>query len=415
MGTIQSNSDTERDVRRAPGPVDVTVVAHDIGSVGGMERQLAELLLGLRRLGHEVTVIARTCELPADAGVVFHRVRAPRRPFLLAYPWFMVAGSLAVRRWRRGVVQATGAIVLNRVDAIAIHYCHQVGPVNPSRPTRLFRGHVRVAGILKRMGERLCFRTARAAAIVCVSDGVAEEVRTHFPDLAESVLTIHNGVDVDKFAPGRRREQARGLRVSLEIPEQGLVVAFVGSEWGRKGLEPAIRALALTGAWTLVVAGGGDRAHYQALADTLGVGDRVRWLGVAADIQLVYQMADALVLPSSYEAFSLVTLEASASGLPILAAPVNGVSELIDDGRSGFVVERDPRSIAQRLEQLAADPDLRSRLGRAAREAALRFAWERVVAEHHELYQSMAGRRRGLVAASMDRGSAGDAAGLDRA
>ena len=95
-------------------PCDVTIVAADVGAVGGMERQLEQLLLGLRSMGHEVTVIARTCELPEGSGVVFHRVRAPGRPFLLAYPWFMIAGSLALQRWRRGVVQVTGAIVLTR-------------------------------------------------------------------------------------------------------------------------------------------------------------------------------------------------------------------------------------------------------------------------------------------------------------
>src|SRR5580692_3858332 len=110
-----------------PPPCEVTIVAHDVGSVRGMERQLSELVIGLRKLGHQVTVIARSCELPAEAGVSFRRVRGPSRPFLIAYPWFMVAGSLAVRRWRRGIVQATGAIVLNRVDVIAVHYCQQVG------------------------------------------------------------------------------------------------------------------------------------------------------------------------------------------------------------------------------------------------------------------------------------------------
>ena len=59
---------------------EVTIVAHDIGPVGGMERQLSELLIGLRALGHRVTVIARSCELPEGSGVVFHRVRAPGRP-----------------------------------------------------------------------------------------------------------------------------------------------------------------------------------------------------------------------------------------------------------------------------------------------------------------------------------------------
>ncbi len=391
---MQSGSGSEREIEEVSRSIDVTIVAHDIGAVGGMERQLTDLILGLRRLGHPVTVIARTCELPAGSDVTFHRVRAPGRPFLLAYPWFMVAGSLAVRRWRRGMLQVTGAIVLNRVDILAVHYCHQVGPVNPSRSTRLFRGHVRMAGVLKRFGERVCFHINRATAVVCVSGGVADEVREHFPHLAQQVLTIDNGVDTDTFAPGARGDEARAMRATLELPERGLLAAFVGSEWERKGLEPAIRALVWAPEWTLAIAGAGERARYEELAGQLGVGERLRWLGVTADVQLVYQMADAFVLPSSYETFSLVTFEAAASGLPVLATPVSGVRELIDDGRNGLLITRDPQLIAERLVELAADPGLRSRLGRAARETALGFSSQRMVLEHHEQYARLSCRRR---------------------
>jgi glycosyltransferase involved in cell wall biosynthesis len=375
-------------------PGAVTIVAHDIGPVGGMERQLAELVMGLRRIGHQVTVIARTCELPAEDGVEFHHVRAPGRPFVLAYPWFMLAGSLAVRRWRRGVVQATGAIVLNRVDVVAVHYCHQVGPANPSRSTRLFRGHVRLASVLKRAGERLCFRVNRAAAFVCVSDGVAEEMREHFPRLADRVLTIHNGIDTEAFAPGVRAREASAKRAELDLGERQLVAVFVGSEWERKGLEPALRSLALAPDWSLVVVGAGEQERYSELADSLGVGGRVRWLGVSTDVQLLYQMADAFLLPSSYETFSLVTFEAAASGLPILATPVSGVRELISDGQNGFLITREPEEIAARLGQLAADPALRRRLGEAARRSVLAFGSERMVDSHHELYASLADAAR---------------------
>jgi glycosyltransferase involved in cell wall biosynthesis len=387
------DSEAEHARERTDAAGDVTIVAHDIGSVGGMERQLAELLLRLRALGHRVTVIARTCELPAGSGVDFHRVRAPGRPFLLAYPWFMLAGSLAVRRWRRGLVQATGAIVLNRVDIVAIHYCHQVGPANPSRSTALFRLHVRLAAVLKRLGERVCLRVNRPAAVVCVSDGVAEEVREYFPKLAERVVTIHNGVDTDAFAPGMREAEARALRDSLQIPQRALVAAFVGSEWERKGLEPIIGALAQAPEWTLAVAGAGAQAAYQAMADDLGVGERIRWLGVTSDVQLVYQLADAFVLPSAYETFSLVTFEAAANGLPILATPVSGVRELIEDRRNGFLIGRDPSEIAGLLRLLADDGELRARLGAAARDSALAYSWTRMADEHHELYARLAGSR----------------------
>jgi UDP-glucose:(heptosyl)LPS alpha-1,3-glucosyltransferase len=350
-----------------------------------MERVLSELILGLCSLGHGVTVIARTCELPPGTEVTFRRVRGPRRPFLLAYPWFLIAGSIATRRWRRGIVQATGAIVLGRVDVVSVHYCHQVGPVNASRTNPIFRAQAGLARLLKRIGERVCFRLNRSATFVCVSEGVAEEIREHYPSLAPRTITIHNGVDTRTFAPGVRADEARALRRSLEVADEQLVAAFVGSEWERKGLRPLIEALARAPGWSVVVAGDGDRESYQRVAQELGVGAAVRWLGLSEDVQLAYALADAFVLPSAYETFSLATFEAAACGLPVLATAVSGVRELIRDGENGFFINRDPAEIARRLEQLG-DQKLRRALGEAAHRSAQRFTWQQTVSGHHELY-----------------------------
>ena len=386
---MQPDSDNER----TPVACDVTIVAHDVGPVGGMERQIVQLALGLRRRGHRVTVIARTCELPPGSGIEFHRVSGPARPFLLAYPWFLVLGSLIVRRRARGVVQATGAIVVNQLDTIAIHYCHQIGVTTSSRATPPGWAYIKLVGALSRLGERLCFAINRTALFVCVSDGVADEVREHFPAAADRVLTIHNGVDTDAFAPGARAGEATTLRASLGVEPNRLLAAFVGSEWERKGLGPAIRALAQAPSWDLVVAGGGDQEAYRELARTLGVEGSIHWLGVTRDVPLVYEMADALVFPSSYEAFPLVILEAAASGLAILTTPVNGVRELLRDGESGLLITQDPVLIAERLELLAGDREMRERIGKGARDAVLEFSWERMVSSHHELYERLAGVR----------------------
>ncbi len=375
-------------------PAEVTIVAHDIGPVGGMERQLVQLISGLRRLGHPVTVVGRVCELPAGVEVAFHRVRGPGRPFLIAYPWFLLAGSAVVRRRRRGIVQATGAIVLNQVDAIAVHYCHQSGVATPARATPLTRIYIAAVAALNNVSERFCYGIQRTATFVCVSDGVADEIRRHFPGAAERVMTIHNGVDTEAFAPGSRAQEAQALRERLGIASGRLTAAFVGSEWERKGLEPAIRALARAPEWDLIVAGGGDRERYERLTGELGVAGAVHWLGVTRDVPLVLAAADALIFPSAYEAFPLVALEAAASGLAILATPVNGVRELIADGESGFLISPEPQTIAARLQELAGDPGLRARMGQAARAAVLAFSWERMVRSHHELYQRLAARAR---------------------
>jgi UDP-glucose:(heptosyl)LPS alpha-1,3-glucosyltransferase len=351
-----------------------------------MERVLAELALGLRERGHEVTVIAHECQLPPDSGVVFHRVPGPSRPFLLGYPWFMLAGSIALHRWRRGVVQATGAIVLGKVDVIAIHYCHQVGQITPSRSSWPYRAHVKAMGLLSRIGERLCFNANASATFVCVSEGVRQEINAHYPRLAQRTLTIYNGVDTYKFAPAAHHEEALAMRRRLGIASERLVAVFVGGEWERKGLGAAIEALAPCPQWDLVVVGDGDRGHYQRLADGLGVGQRVHWSGVMRDVHVAFALADAFLLPSRYETFSLVTFEAAASGLAVLASPVNGVRELIQDERNGFLIGQEPQLIAERLQRLATDPEPRQRLGAAARASALEFSWERMVTQHEQLY-----------------------------
>jgi glycosyltransferase involved in cell wall biosynthesis len=383
---LQSDAIVPRRTVPADQQCEVTLVAHDVGGTGGMERQLAELAIGLRRLGHQVSVIARTCDLPASAGIAFHRIHAPRRPFLLSYPWFMLAGSLAVRRRRRGIVLTAGAIVLNRVDTIAVHCCHRVYNSVPADRRSVVRWYFRLVGLVKRTGERWCFSANSTATLVCVSNGVADEVREHYPESASRVVTIHNGVDLTAFSPGRREADGLAFRASLGISSDRLVAVFVGGNWEHKGLRFALEALAKAPEWDLVVAGRGNRRQYQELARSLGVAGAVHWLGVVSDIQPVYESADAFVLPSRYETFSLVTFEAAASGLPVLVTPVSGVGELIEDTRNGYLISADADTIARRLRELAANPDLRARLGEAIRESALRFGWERMVAKHDQLF-----------------------------
>ena len=122
----------------------------------------------------------------------------------------MIAGTLAVRRHRRGVVQTTGTIVLNRVDAVAIHCCHQVFRAAPRSQTPLFEAYERALGLFKRTAERLCVALNRTALFVCVSEGVAEEMRRYYPRAAERVVTIHNGVDAAEFRPGAHARRGPG-------------------------------------------------------------------------------------------------------------------------------------------------------------------------------------------------------------
>ncbi|HXR31576.1 MAG TPA: glycosyltransferase family 4 protein [Solirubrobacterales bacterium] len=367
---------------------DVTIVANDIGPEGGMERQLRELIGGLLEGGHRVTVIAWTCSLPTHRNLRWIRVPGPSRPFALGYPLFLFFATLLIRLRGRGVVHSTGAIVLNHTDVCTVHFCHRAFADLPafsraSRSGLAYRLNAALTRLMSRLAERWCYRAGRTTRLVGVSQGVARELFRHFPRMRKRTVVIPNGVDTDAFRPPDEQRQTVVGR---------LEALFVGGEWERKGLRFAIEALEGLDDVELTVVGEGDRDAHQRLAERLGVADRVTFAGPTDDVLAWYRRADAFLLPTAYETFSLVTYEAAACGLPLLVTRVNGVEDLLQDGRNGWFVERDAAPIRERLRTLRDDPALRLRMGQAAREDSLDHDWAQVVAAYRAIYAEAASR-----------------------
>jgi glycosyltransferase involved in cell wall biosynthesis len=372
---------------------EITIVAHDVGGVGGMEQQITRLTGGLLEKGHAVTIVARSCRLDPHPRLRFVRVPAPRKPFALYYPWFMLAGSVALRLFGRGVSHTTGALVLGRSDLSTVHFCHHAYQSVANGDVRTSAGLGRrlnagAARVLSREAERLCYRPSRCRRLVAVSEGVASELRRFLPRAAETVSVIPNGVDRARFRPDPAKGAALREELGLEAGE--LVALFVGGDWERKGLRHAIEALAEAPGWRLVVVGEGDRAAHGAIARSIGVEDRIVFAGRRPDTERFYAAADAFVLPTAYEAFPLVALEAAAAGVPLVCTPVNGVEELVTEGESGCLVERSGAAIGAALGRLGADAELRVSLSRGARAASARYGWEAVVDRYSDLYRSLA-------------------------
>jgi UDP-glucose:(heptosyl)LPS alpha-1,3-glucosyltransferase len=289
-------------------------------------------------------------------------------------------------------LHTTGAIVANRADVSTVHYCHRaaVTQVNGSRASRsspLYQVNSAVNGVLSLAGEAWCYRPARAGRLCAVSSGVATELRDRFPAMADAVRTVPNGVDSTVFRPdpAARRE----LAGEWGLGERESLAVFVGGDWERKGLGYAVDALALAPGWNLIVAGNGDPEPHLARARRAGSDPRLRFLGRVDDMPRVYAAADAFVFPTAYEAFPLVALEAAAAGLPLLVTRVNGVEDLLQDGVSGWFVDRNARDIAARLNELRADPELARQMGAAARASAGQFSWEAMAEGYLSLYDEL--------------------------
>jgi glycosyltransferase involved in cell wall biosynthesis len=353
----------------------VALVAHGIHDRGGMERAFAELV---RRIPRRYEVIVLSADLGDDLrGLVeWRRIPVPARPAPLRFALFYAIAAVRLAATRADVVHTLGAIVPNTADFASVHFCTagyvaSTGRLAPPNAPVLRRANTALARLLFLAAERWTYRRDRVARLGAVSRGVARELARSFPDVP--IVLTPNGVDRGRFRPdpATRRE----VRRELAIADDEVVVLFVGGDWHGKGLALAIRAVAAT-ALRLLVVGRGDERRFRALARAQGVEQRVTFLGPRDDPERYYAASDVFLLPSWYETFSLAAFEAAAAGLPIVAAPVSGVEELVGDGDAGILVERDAEAIAAALASLAASAESRRRLGNAARERAAAYTWD---------------------------------------
>ena len=377
-----------------PVKTHVTVVAQHVGSVGGMERQCAELVRGYLEAGWSVTVISRQCYLRNHPRLRFIRVWGPYRPFCLGFPWFFAAAGLLVWRHRKGVLHVNGAIIPNHADLATVHFAHRAyarlgEPRRGSRATRRYRLNARVVGVLARAAERWCYRPTRIPHLVAISKGVSREVLELYPYRRDQVTVIPGGVDNEVFRPDPDARVRVRLAVLGHASELRSVALFVGGEWDRKGLDIVIDALAKAPGWELLVVGKGDAATARARAATAHVAARVHFLGIQEHPAAIYAAADAFCLPTLYETFCLVAHEAAAAGLPLLVSRVSGVDDLLVDDENGWFVSRAADDVAGRLRSLRNDPYKASEMGEAARRASERYGWDAAVSAHIRLYEKL--------------------------
>lgn len=222
----------------------------------------------------------------------------------------------------------------------------------------------------------------------------------------DRVSVIPLGVDLGQFQP---RDRA-AARAGLGLPADGRVLLAVGRIEPLKGFDILIRALPQVTASddVLLRIVGGDElaaaefARLRAVADEVGVADRVDFVGAVPHEALAahYNAADLVVVPSFYESFGLVALEAMASGVPVVASRVGGLTTTIADGRTGYLVPwRCPEPFAEKIDLLLRNDPLRRALGEAARRSMDSYAWERVSATLGDLYRSALSVEAGVAVA----------------
>lgn len=348
---------------------------------GGVEGAAWATAHALCQAGDEVSVFCRRASPCTGPSVELLRVSAGWQPWRV---WaFSRAAAAAAPRGDYDAVHAFSRTrhqdVYRTGGGCHAAYMERAYGTAGSRWRRLTPRHAILLGI-----EGAVLRDP-SQWVQCNSEMVRDEILDRYPVVPERVVVIPNGVDLERFRPRMDPARRNELRAELETGDR-LVWLLVGHGYRRKGIDTAIRALArLAQPESVLWIAGREQAPARALAAQLGVSDRVRMLGHERDPADLYAAADALILPTRYDAFANVCLEAAASGLPVLTSGANGAAAWL--GVAGRVVP-DPEDIdgfVDALESLM-DADTRATLGKAARARAETRSWIDHVQELHALY-----------------------------
>ncbi|GMV68261.1 MAG: hypothetical protein AMXMBFR76_07000 [Pseudomonadota bacterium] len=362
---------------------------------GGAERILARMLAALGEHAVRLTVVTRRWDgAGADPDITVVRCD----PFHVGRLWREISFARAACR---ALAPLEADLIQSQTRIPCCHLYRAGGGVHrvwlrERNRARGWRGALGQSLSLyhrhKLAEEARLYASPMLRAVICNSRMVAREIREEYGVDPARLRVIYNGVDSDHFRPGAQRAESLQVRARLGIHPEAPVFLFVGSGFERKNLAGAIRALAQVSRPDVqLIAVGQDKqaGRYRALARRLGVGRQVHLVGPQNDVRPWYGAADALVLPTLYDPFANVVLEAMASALPVITSLKCGAVDLIESGRNGLLCDAlDIAALAAHMERLY-DRRARERIGHAGRETVLPLTLDRMAGALMALYREL--------------------------
>ncbi|MBK9021769.1 MAG: glycosyltransferase family 4 protein [Sulfuritalea sp.] len=358
----------------------LAIVRQKYTPFGGAERFVARALDALRAKGVDVSIIARQWQGDVPG------IRVD--PFYLGRTWRDAGFARGVRRLiaerRFGLVQSheriPGCDIYRAGDGVHATWLELRGkPLDRFAPWHRYT----------LAAEAAMFGHPDLRAVICNSRMVRDDIARRFGLAEEKLQVIYNGVDLDAFHPRLRDELGRGLRAKTGVGTGTPVILFVGSGYARKGLPTLLRAVAgmqRRDARLWVVGRDRQEMLMRKLAQTLGIDDRVMFLGAQTDVRPFYGAADVFALPTRYDPFPNAALEALACGLPLVTTTTCGAAELVTEANGAVVAAGDVTALAASLDHLCgAAPRMRD----AARASVAHLELTTMAAQLMALYSRL--------------------------
>ncbi len=352
-----------------------------IPTQGGAERYALQLATNLVEMGHEIHVFCTACGCAATLGIQHHPVRLTQD------------SNLGLDTTTRQIIADCGVDVVYSlklaypVDAYragdGVH-AHWLNLHHPNPVWRWISQHIPKKQ--RQLALERCIYTSvlNCRAIITNSQLVKGHIEFYYPEAAGRIRVIYNGVDPTIFHP-KTPAESRGWLKKWGIPESPMRILFAANNWERKGLKTLLygaASLLRSKEALLIVVGRGNVQQWQGLAKKLKIQAQIFFVGSSPDMAQWYSASHVFVLPTQYDPFANVCLEAMACACPVITTLENGASELIQSGTTGYVLEE--VDDFQKLEEYLAilrDPKIRETMGNQALQTALQFTMKRNASE----------------------------------
>jgi glycosyltransferase involved in cell wall biosynthesis len=373
-------------------------------NMGGPALHVAYLTSGLRELGYDTTLVAGTLARGEDSmafvadqlGVKVVRIDELGREISPLRDLVATIKLARLIRKERPQILHTHTAKAGTVGRVAAMLA---GARRPPIVVHTFHGHVLRGyfGPLPSLFFRLLERwlAAGTTALVAVSPQVRDDLVALGVARREQFAVIRLGIELDERVAAEQNGRLESRRY-LGIPGDRFTVGWIGRMTSVKRTDDilvAFKQLRENGveATLCLVGDGPDRPELERRAHELGVIRDTLFLGYQEDVAPFYAAVDALVLPSSNEGTPVSAIEALAAGRPVVATSVGGVPDVVREGEDGFLVDAGATDqLAERLERLARNPQLRERMGAQGRQRVLpRYAVDRLVHNVDQLYRSL--------------------------
>ena len=384
--------------------MEVVQVIQEFSTAGGAERVAWELAQAFGRAGIPNAVVTSMVDGSAGSLTAFRMAgrwiaRLPTRGALrylarlIVYPGFTLAATHRVKalirdRHDEDIVISHGDCLTG--DILVVHAVNAESLAEKKKSGQ-WRWRLNPLHLWVAARDRVMITGLRSRRYVAVSARVSTELQQHHRVPESRIAVISNGIDTEKFRPDPAMRAE--IRARYAIPDEARLLLFVSHEFHRKGLAHLVGAMEKLGeTYRLLVIGSDSPAPYRKMASA-AVNGRMIFAGRQGNIERFYTAADAFVLPTSYETFSLVCIEAMACAVPVLATPVGGIEDYLKDGVNGYRIRQDADDIVQALNAVFEAPGAHASLSAGARATALGYGWDMIAGRYLDLAREVAAEK----------------------